>query len=257
MKFLESLFELANSAGGDPPLPEVPDTSFIKDLQSFSGNAQLLEIYNKKADIEARMKEWSKTKEDLTQRLPRWRRLEELYGLGEGIPEREAIQKSMSAIRDHRSLLDKPDQIEPLIQELLQGLRNTLNEIQSELEKTLSSEKKKLVEDHTWQKLKPDQQSILIDKYQLIPPRSITVTTEDDLLDVLLENSVSNRHTRIEALPQRFQKALDEAARLLEPKAVRVPIPSATIKTETDLEEWIEEVRTRVKKQLEDGPAII
>ena len=257
MNFLEGLIALANSAGGDPPLPEVPDTSLIKDLQSYSGNAQLLEIYSKKAAIEIKIEDWSKTKEDLTQRLPRWKRLEELYGLGEGIPDREAIQKSMSAIRDNCSLIDKPDQVEPLIQELVQGLRNTLNEIQYVLEKTHSSEKKKLEEHHTWQKLKPEQQSILIDKHQLNHPKTINVKTEDDILDVLRENSIPNRRTQIEALPQRFQKALEEAAKLLEPKAIRVSLPSATIKTETDLEEWIEEVRTRVKKQLEDGPAII
>ena len=257
MRFLKSMIDLANSAGGDPPSPVVPDISQIKDLQSYSGNAQLLQIFNKKDDIEKMIKEWSKTKGAIAQRMPRWERLEELYGLSEGISDRESVKKSMTVISDNRSLVEKPDQIEPLIQELLQDIRNTLNDIQSEAEKTYTSEKKKLDENNTWKKLTLQQQTKLIDKYRLAPPKALNVKTEDDILDALRENSITNRRTIIIATPQQFHKALEEAAKLLEPKAVRVNLPPATIKNETELEEWIKEVRERVKKQLKDGPAII
>ena len=257
MTFLMKLTELANTAGGEPPLPEVPNISTINELQGLSGNEQLLQIYNNKDDIEPKIKEWMKLKEAIAQKLPRWKRLEELDGYAEGITDRDAIQKSMSAIRSNRSLLDKSDPVEPLIKKLVQELRTALNSIQSELESTYSTEKKKLDGHSTWQKLKDERQSILMDKHLLYHPKPINVKSEDDILDILRENTITNRHTHIEALPQRFQRVLEDAAKLLEPKAIRVSLPSATIKNEEDLEKWFEEVRERVKKQLKDGPAII
>jgi len=50
---------------------------------------------------------------------------------------------------------------------------------------------------------------------------------------------------------------LDEASQLLEPKAVKIHLPSATIKDTADLEAWIAGVRAQVEKQLKDGPVIL
>jgi superfamily II RNA helicase len=51
--------------------------------------------------------------------------------------------------------------------------------------------------------------------------------------------------------------ALEEAIRQLEPKAVRVMLPSATIKNEGELEAWVDEVKSAIKAKLKDGPVII
>jgi superfamily II RNA helicase len=41
------------------------------------------------------------------------------------------------------------------------------------------------------------------------------------------------------------------------PKAVRVPLPTATISNEQELEAWVGEVRAAVKGQLKRGPVIL
>jgi superfamily II RNA helicase len=51
--------------------------------------------------------------------------------------------------------------------------------------------------------------------------------------------------------------ALEEAIRQLEPKAVRVTLPSATIKNEQELDIWMNEARTAITTQLKDGPVIL
>jgi hypothetical protein len=257
MNFLKDLIELADSIGGDTPLPEVPDVSLIKDLQSYSGNEQLLQIYNNRDDIEKMIKDWRKIKDILLKKMPRWNRLEELFSLSEGIEGREDIQDSIAAISSNRSILDHPDQIEPLIQKVLHELRTILNALHSEMENIHSTEMKSLEGHQTWKKLSSQQKSTLVEKNQLDSPKSINVKTEDDILDLLQANSIVNRQTQIVALPQRFQRALEEAAILLEPKAIRIVLPSTTIKNEDELDEWIEEVRERIRKQLKDGPAII
>ena len=50
----------------------------------------------------------------------------------------------------------------------------------------------------------------------------------------------------------RFAKALEEATKLLEPKAVRVFLPSATIRTEDELRTWLGEVERKLRVQLGD-----
>src|SRR2546423_13880152 len=45
VKVLNRLVELAAAAGGDPPLPERPSITSIEQLQSMSGNEQLVAVY--------------------------------------------------------------------------------------------------------------------------------------------------------------------------------------------------------------------
>ena len=58
-------------------------------------------------------------------------------------------------------------------------------------------------------------------------------------------------------MPQRFSRALDEATRLLEPKAQRVVLPGATIHNPTELDQWLAEARKQVEEKLKDGPVTL
>ena len=60
-----------------------------------------------------------------------------------------------------------------------------------------------------------------------------------------------------DALPQRFQNALVEATQLLQPKAVAVALPRATLTSEAELDAWLARVREEVLKRLPEGPVII
>jgi hypothetical protein len=51
--------------------------------------------------------------------------------------------------------------------------------------------------------------------------------------------------------------ALEEAQRLAEPKAVRVSLPSATIKNGQELDAWLSEAKTAIEAKLKDGPVIV
>ena len=88
-------------------------------------------------------------------------------------------------------------------------------------------------------------------------PAPIKVANEDEIYFTVRENSLANRQNIVDALPQRFQSALEEATRLLMPKATRVSLPAATISNEEELEAWVGEVRNRVKEQLKKGPVIL
>src|SRR4051812_29936622 len=51
--------------------------------------------------------------------------------------------------------------------------------------------------------------------------------------------------------------ALASAAKLLEPRAQSVSLPSGTIKNEDDLKTWLDDAEERIRDKLKDGPVIV
>jgi CDP-diacylglycerol pyrophosphatase len=83
------------------------------------------------------------------------------------------------------------------------------------------------------------------------------VGTEDELLSTLNSTSLESWKNRRDAIPQRVQKALVDAAKLLEPKVVHLTLPSATIRGQDELEAWIGEVKAQVEAALKNGPVAL
>lgn len=255
--FLPKLLELAQSAGGDPPQPAVPSVQLIRDFQTFSGNSQLLEIHKNRDTIIQNITDWNKTKDDIGRQLPRWERLKELYALAAGLVGTGDILVSANAVESSRALLQQPDPIAPLIQKTIDILRSELNNIDSALQSVYQMQKTKLEINSIWQRLSDEQKKTLITQFNLGQPAAVKVATEEEIIATLQENSLANRRTLIEALPQRFQRALEEATRILEPKATRISLPPATIRNEKELEDWLNNARQVVVNKLKDGPVIL
>ena len=82
----------------------------------------------------------------------------------------------------------------------------------------------------------------------------IKVGTEAELVASLNGTSLEMWQANCDALPQRFQKAQREAAKLIEPKVVYVTLPSATIRNDAELEAWLAKVKQEIQQWLKDGP---
>ena len=92
---------------------------------------------------------------------------------------------------------------------------------------------------------------------QLIPPAKEAIGTDDEILAALRASTLAARRNFLDAVPQRFSRALDEASRLLEPKAQRVVLPSATIHNPIELDQWLAAARKEVEDKLKEGPVIL
>lgn len=255
--FLGKLMELAKVAGGEPPSPEVPATKPTRDLQMESGNAQLLAIHGQKDALAKNIAEWTKIHEAIVKRLPRWQRLLELHAQAATLPEAALVGQSIAGILSGRSLLADPDPVAPLIQTLVSALRTALNSLQGGVESVHDAGMKQLAASETWQKLGKDAKATLIEQSNILPQPAVAVSTEEEVLQAVRSASLGNRRTLIEAIPQRFKVALEAAARQLEPKAVKVSLPSTTIKNDKDLDVWIDGARKTIQAKLKDGPVIV
>ena len=56
--YLNLLKQLADSIGGDAPLPEPVNIQFLKDIENLDGNERLLRILEEQEDLKAKYKDW-------------------------------------------------------------------------------------------------------------------------------------------------------------------------------------------------------
>ena len=256
-QFLQKLLGLAESAGGSAPRPESPDAQDVRALQMLRGNAQLLKIHEQKDELTSKLAAWKKNADAIAKRWPAWERLLDFHSFATGLPEAEAVAKSIAAITDGRTLLADPDPAPELTKQLTTALRVALGKLQGDLAAAFKAGVDKLATSQVWSGLSDEQRATLATTCQLTPPAKETIGTDDEILATLRTSALADRRNMLDAVPQRFSRALDEASRLLEPKAQRVVLRGATIHNATELDQWLAGARKQVEVKLKDGPVIL
>ncbi len=99
-----------------------------------------------------------------------------------------------------------------------------------------------------------EQRQSILDQHGLTTVPSIKVGTEAEVIASLEGMSLEMWQARCDALPQRFQKAQRDAAKMIEPKVVYITLPSATIHNDGELEAWLAKVKQELQQRLKDGP---
>lgn len=257
VQFLQKLLALADSAGGSAPRPESPDTQAARALQMLSGNDQLLKIHELKDDLTAKLAAWKKNADAIAKRWPLWERLLDCQSFATGLPEAEACAKSITAMTDGRTLLTDPDHVPELTKQLTTALRTALGKLQGDLAAAFKAGDDKLAASQVWSRLSEEQRLSIVTACQLKPAAKEAIGTDDEILSALRTSTLADRRNLLDAVPQRFSRALDEASRLLEPKAQRVVLPGATIHNASELDQWLTGVRKQVEEKLKDGPVIL
>jgi hypothetical protein len=255
--FLQALLGLAEDAGGPAPLPDVPDTRHLQEVGSMTGNEQLLALYEQRERLKAEAADWRKRAEAITKRLPRWQGLQRLLAHAAGLPAGGEARAQADAIATHRSLLATPDPVPPLCEALTQALRAALVKARADFQEAHQQQMLVLGAAEAWQKLDGSQRTDLLRQFDLTSVPEIQTGTEAELVACLDRLPLDQWATRRDALPQRFQNVLVEAARLLQPKAFALALPRATIQSVEDLDAWVGQVRQEVLKRLKDGPVIV
>ena len=255
--FLKELQARTDDAGGEPPLPARPDTKHLDDLTQQSGNEQLTSILAAEDRLTEEAQDWEQAAELARSRMPRWKDLQRLLDHAGRLAVAEEVRPQVEAIVEQRCLLAEPDPVPPLCDKLTQALREALKEAHQAYAQTHTEEKQRLTESEPWQKLPEDERPYILRQHEIGAISPIKVGTEQDVLTTLQESPLGVWQDQRDALPTRFDKARMEAARRLEPKAVSVKLPAATLRNEEDVELWIDAVRDKVLQRLKDGPVII
>ncbi|MHB8898382.1 MAG: BREX system P-loop protein BrxC [Thermoguttaceae bacterium] len=256
-RLLDQLLSRASDAGGEPPAPARPNTVHLQDLQNLVGNEQLVALHNERERLASEATEWLEIQTAIHDRLPRWKTLGQLLKHADGLPEAEEVRPQYQAILDNRQLLNNPNPVPPLCDTLAKALRTSLGKSVDLYTDTIQTEMEALSSSDVWQSATAEQQRNVVASHNLDDEPNLRLGTEAELLETLDRASLETWKTRIDAVPQRFSQAKLELARLLEPRASKVTLPGATIKTEPELDEYLARCRKVIVEKLGDGPVII
>ena len=260
--FLETVKRIGRSAGGNSPLPLVPDLHLLDDLGRLSGTEQLGAILEKKPDLEKSISEWNTLKDRAHQRSAGWEKAAAFRHHADGLPGLGEVVPELDAIVAQRSLLAETDHITPLTAKLAGALREAITSRHANLSTAIKKAEEQLVSDPTWVQLDATVQSEIRNDLRLVLPAPLDVRSDDRLGSTLNDRSLAGWQAEIEAVPSRIATALSQAADRLHkanPKVVTttVEIRRGTLTNNIDVQAWIEEHGQKLKNAVTNGPVIV
>ncbi|MCK4546927.1 MAG: BREX system P-loop protein BrxC, partial [Candidatus Eisenbacteria sp.] len=255
--FLAQLAELADHAGGEPPMPERPGTAHLDALRALVGNEQLVEILKQHGTLVQQGKDWSKLADLAAKRKPAWETLSTLLKFAEAVPETEDLHKQVEAVRSERRLLNASDPVPGIRKAAGDALRAAVSGAHAEYRKTHTDLMAALTTSENWKKTEGKDQKRILAGEGIADVPALSVGSEADLVRTLEQTSLSAWKTKTDALAQQFARAAVAAARLLEPKTQSVRLTSQTLKTEQDVKDWLAATEKELMAKLKDGPVVI
>ena len=255
--YLVRLAELADRAGGEPPMPARPATAHLDTLRGFGGAEQLAEILKQHDTLAQQAKDWGKLAELAGKRKPAWETLCTLLKQADAMPGADELRAQADAVKSERRLLDASDPVPDIRKAAVDALRAAVTAAHAEYEKTYNEQMAALTASDNWKKLEADQQKQILAAEGIDTLPVLAVGSEADLIRTLEQTSLPAWKTRSDALPQQFARAAMAAAKLLEPKTQRVHLTSGTLKTEQEVKAWLAGTEKDLLAKLKTGPVVI
>jgi hypothetical protein len=256
-EFLSRLKALGAEAGGQAPLPAPPDTKDIADIEHLAGNERLSAIHVKAGDITVRIERWTALKDLKDKRLPAWTVLDRLSGHARGLDDAKDALAQAETIRDQRLLLDGTDHVTPVRAVLAALLREEVGRLHARHVTAHQAAAAELAGNALWGRLAADRQAGILTEVGLTAPDEPNLSSDETLLRHLDNKPFGTARTEIDAIAGRVQRALEKAAKLLEPKVRMVTLERATLKTPDDVEAWLAKARAALTEALGDGPVMV
>jgi hypothetical protein len=255
--FLARLAELADRAGGEPPMPVRSGTAHLDTLRGFGGAEQLAEIFNQHDTLAHQAKEWKKLAELAAKRKGAWEALCALLKHVDQLPEADELRKQAEAVKSERRLLDASDPVPDIRKAAVDSLRTAVTAAHGEYERTYNEQMAVLTASDNWNKLTADQRKQILTHEDIGELPALSVGSEADLIRSFQQTPLPAWKTKTDALPQQFTRAAVAAAKLLEPKTQRVHLTSGTLKTEQEVKAWLAGTEKDLLGKLKDGPVVI
>lgn len=256
---LARLEDLAAGSGGVAPLPEPPGTAHLDELKALAGNQQFRAIAAAAEQLRLDLTDWGIKRDQKTKRESAWSTLNQLLGHAEGVVEAEDVRTQCNAIVQSRLLLDDPDPISPLIEEISKILRSKYTSSIGDVRSAYESAIERVRSDEDWVKLKDGQQTQVLGDSRLSLPAEMDVSSKELLLAALNAQPLKSLHELIDALPAKEQKARTKIAEIInpEPTISKVNAPSATLKTADEVDAYLAGLRTSIMQHIDAGEIVV
>jgi len=255
--FVQFIKQLNQNAGGPPPAPDAPAAADLMQLEGLSGNDLLFALHAKAGKLEQDVTAWYHLASEIAAKRPAYELASGLLRHAAGLAEAQVAGQTIESVRANRSLLDEPDPLLPVLNALGAALRSALRTAHSEYERAFKSEEEKLASHEAWAKLAPSKQQAFLAVAGVSRRPLPAIDTESALLAGLDACDLAAWRTYTDVLLKRFTAALAAAIKEAEPKARAIVLPSRTIRSSKDLEDWLALAKAEIETALKDGPVIL
>jgi hypothetical protein len=249
LTIVERLEQAAAGAGGSSPAPPVPEVPGIDTFRASGGNDLLAELAARQEALKPLIAEWHAAKAEKETRLRLWELALRLVALGA-----HGQQGALDAIRTGRALLVEPNPLPPLVSAAADDLRDQANAAYAMWQQACGAGEARLRADAAWDKMAPDKRHELRVEHGLLLQELPDLSTPERIAESLSIRGLSQWRDMAFGLPGRIEAALRDAALELEPKMQTVAIPRRVIRTDADLDAWLDEIRATVGPLLGNGP---
>ena len=247
---------VANQAGGAAPLPMAPSTALLSELEMYSGNDQLLKVFENQETLKSDFETWKLLADKASSRMKQWHKLQSVIKYCAGLAVRASIEKETAAIMANRSLLDDPNPLDNLLKSAGNALRDALTSHRANYEEEHRQCMADLLDDENWQKLDEVKRNAFLTKRQLNAIPAIEISTLDDTLNSLDTISLDQWNDKAASLPSIFNLVLKDAINELQPKTRYHKLNKPIISDEQQLQKWLDYAEKELREQLALGPVV-
>lgn len=257
-EFFRRLRALAESAGGDAPLPAAPRLSLEDEAQALAGNSLLRLLLDRKPEIEIAITSWKARAALRTERMARWRMATRLSRHAEPFQESATDIIELKSISDGRQLLEATDPLPPPIRRLRELLTQRLTSAHRRLTDAVRGALDALNANPVWAALDVDKkESVLADVGLRLPPQP-DVADDAGLADSLDRRPLGQWEAEIRGVDSLQVDAAQKAAQLSAPQTQRAAIERGTIvRTNDEVDAWLARQRVTLLAAVERGPVVI
>lgn len=254
---IQFLRDLAANAGGPPPLPEAPDTAHLDGFAALAGNQQFREVAKHAEQLRQDITTWSAADERRTAREAGWASLQRLLFHAASLEAASEISAQRDAIMASRQLLSDPDPVTPLVEDLCDTLRAAVTAAADALSAAREAALAELVATPEWNQLQKADQDYLLTMVGLTPVEAPPIASESELLKTLDALPLTAWAERRQAVTAKAAEARAAAAKKLEPNAVSLKLPSATLKSSEDVDNYLQSIRATLVSHVASGETVI
>ena len=200
---------------------------------------------------------WQRARDLSVQRRAAWGVVQALARHASGLAEANDSRAQLEAIRVNRLLLDDVDPVTPLRAMLTSLLRRMVTSSDATIRAAFDVAMVAVESSPPWQLLEASARTRILTDTRLLPPHSTDVSNDDALIRELDASSLSARATEAEAMPARAQRAIELAAKALEPTVRAFPVERSTLRSTEDVQKWVARTEAALLDAIKSGPVLI
>ncbi len=256
-RILSAMRSLADTAGGEPPLPERPSLDAIRDLEGVAGNAQIVAVATQRDALKTEADRWRERARRIPSRRAQWDLAQRLLQHAIGLDEAAAARGTLDAVEAARSVLDDPDPVEPIVTRLADALRQALAE---QLETFAHAREVALAElagTDAWSGLDDAKRMEILAACGLGDHRKVAIGSTVELLAALDAWPLADWQVRSDAVAAQAAKAYERAVSETEASPVPVKTPRRVIHDKPELEAYLKELRETIETHLAAGDSVV